>query len=83
MWQSGAIPIGVDAFPWFEDRQGHQREDRYAGGRVVGGLELLVEQAAEQVHLMTGHQPPVDAMRAAGEAVLAAPPSSPAPPART
>ena len=40
------------------------------GGRVVGGLELLVEQAAEQVRLMTGLEPPVAAMRAAGEAAL-------------
>jgi shikimate dehydrogenase len=42
------------------------------GGAVVGGLELLVEQAAEQVRLMTGQPPPVDAMRAAGQAALAA-----------
>jgi shikimate dehydrogenase len=39
-----------------------------AGGTVIGGLELLVTQAAHQVRLMTGHEPPVDAMRAAGEA---------------
>lgn len=42
------------------------------GGPVVGGLDLLVEQAAEQVRLMTGRQPPVDAMRAAGQAARAA-----------
>ena len=36
-----------------------------AGGVVVGGLSLLVEQAAEQVRLMTGKQPPVDTMYAA------------------
>ena len=41
------------------------------GGQVVGGLELLVEQAALQVKLMTGSEPPVDAMRAAGLAALA------------
>jgi shikimate dehydrogenase len=41
------------------------------GGLVVGGLELLVEQAAEQVRLMTGQQPPVEAMHAAGQAALA------------
>jgi len=41
-----------------------------AGGRVVGGLELLVEQAALQVRLMTGEQAPVDAMRSAGLAAL-------------
>lgn len=46
------------------------------GGRVVGGLELLVHQAARQVALMTGGdlalEPLVAAMRAAGEAALAA-----------
>jgi shikimate dehydrogenase len=42
-----------------------------AGGPVVGGLELLVEQAALQVTLMTGAQAPVDAMRTAGRAALA------------
>jgi shikimate dehydrogenase len=36
-----------------------------AGGTVVGGLELLVAQAARQVTLMTGMDAPVDAMRAA------------------
>jgi shikimate dehydrogenase len=45
------------------------------GGQVVGGLELLVHQAALQVELMTGQAldlPPIVAvMRAAGEAVLA------------
>jgi shikimate dehydrogenase len=40
------------------------------GGPVVGGIELLVEQAAEQVRLMTGREPPVAAMRAAGLAAL-------------
>jgi len=43
---------------------------RAAGGSVIGGLELLVAQAAEQVHLMTGREAPVEAMRAAGEAAL-------------
>lgn len=41
-----------------------------AGGPVVGGLELLVEQAAEQIRLMTGQTAPVDAMRSAGLATL-------------
>jgi shikimate dehydrogenase len=44
------------------------------GGQVIGGLDLLVEQAAEQVRLMTGRQPPVAAMRAAGRAALASRP---------
>lgn len=42
-----------------------------SGGRVVGGMELLVEQAVEQVRLMTGQTPPADVMRQAGYAALA------------
>jgi shikimate dehydrogenase len=42
-----------------------------AGGPVVGGLELLVEQAVEQVRLLTGQTPPVEALRRAGYAALA------------
>ncbi|TVL93185.1 shikimate dehydrogenase [Streptomyces sp. SAJ15] len=43
------------------------------GGAVVGGLDLLVHQAVLQVEQMTGRGPaPLAAMRAAGEAALAA-----------
>ncbi|MGK5450930.1 shikimate dehydrogenase [Streptomyces radiopugnans] len=43
------------------------------GGRVLGGLDLLVHQAVLQVEMMTGRSPaPLAAMRAAGEAALAA-----------
>ena len=43
-----------------------------SGAVVVGGLSLLVHQAARQVELMTGRTPaPVSAMRAAGERALA------------
>ncbi len=42
-----------------------------AGAPVVGGLPMLVGQAAEAVRLMTGRQAPVEAMRAAGEEALA------------
>ena len=35
------------------------------GGRVIPGHRMLLWQAAEQVRLMTGQQPPVDAMSAA------------------
>jgi shikimate dehydrogenase len=47
--------------------------DRWAerGGRGVGGLELLVRQAVEQVELMTGRRPSLDTVRAAGEVALA------------
>jgi shikimate dehydrogenase len=44
-----------------------------AGASVVSGLEMLVHQAAEQVHLMTGLFAPVEAMRAAGLAAMASP----------
>ena len=41
------------------------------GGTVVGGLDLLLHQAAVQVELMTGRAPaPLAAMRAAGEGAL-------------
>jgi shikimate dehydrogenase len=44
-----------------------------AGGAVVNGLDLLVHQAVLQVELMTGRAPaPLAAMRAAGQAALAA-----------
>ncbi|MFJ8751011.1 shikimate dehydrogenase [Streptomyces sp. NPDC102441] len=45
----------------------------FAGGTVVGGLDLLVHQAVLQVELMTGRSPgPLGAMRTAGERALAA-----------
>jgi shikimate dehydrogenase len=37
---------------------------------LVGGLDLLVHQAALQVRLMTGTDAPLEAMRAAGQAAL-------------
>lgn len=43
-----------------------------AGGRVVGGFPMLLHQAVRQVALMTGREdPPVEAMREAGEAEIA------------
>jgi shikimate dehydrogenase len=42
-----------------------------AGGRVVPGFAMLLHQAAEQVRLMTGLEPPVEVMRTAGEAEIA------------
>jgi shikimate dehydrogenase len=45
---------------------------RRAGMPVIGGFELLLQQAAEQVRLMTGRLAPVQAMRTAGLAELAA-----------
>jgi shikimate dehydrogenase len=40
------------------------------GRRLVGGLDLLVHQAALQVELMTGQPAPLAAMRTAGERAL-------------
>jgi shikimate dehydrogenase len=42
-----------------------------AGGMTVGGLNLLVHQAAQQVRLMTGRDPAIDKMKAVGQAILA------------
>ena len=42
-----------------------------SGRMLVGGLDLLVHQAALQVRLMTGAVPPLAAMRSAGERALA------------
>jgi shikimate dehydrogenase len=39
-------------------------------GPVIGGLSLLVHQAALQVRLMTGRDVPVDVLRAAGQRAL-------------
>jgi shikimate dehydrogenase len=41
------------------------------GAAVVGGLDLLVHQAARQVELMTGRPAPLEEMRRAGIAELA------------
>lgn len=43
-----------------------------ASGVVVSGLDLLVHQAVLQFELFTGRPGPLEAMRAAGEAALAA-----------
>jgi shikimate dehydrogenase len=43
---------------------------RAAGAAVVGGLPMLVGQAALAVELMTGRPAPLAAMRAAGERAL-------------
>jgi len=42
------------------------------GATVVSGLDLLVHQAVLQFAMFTGHEGPLDAMRTAGEAALAA-----------
>ena len=42
-----------------------------AGAQLVGGIEMLVHQAAAQVRLMTGREAPLSAMQAAGRAAMA------------
>jgi shikimate dehydrogenase len=46
------------------------RAAQQAGAVVIDGFELLLQQAALQVELMTGRPPPRDEMRAAGRAEL-------------
>ena len=48
------------------------RQAREAGGRPISGLEMLVLQAATAVRIWTGREPPVDIMRNAARAALAA-----------
>lgn len=73
---AGAVPDRPGALfdvlydPW-PTRLAASWSDR--GGAVLGGLDLLVHQAVLQVELMTGRSPgPLEAMREAGEAALAA-----------
>lgn len=58
----GALLLDVVYAPW-PTRIAEVWLDR--GGRVAPGWTMLLHQAAEQVRLMTGHAPPVEAMRAA------------------
>ena len=43
-----------------------------AGARTIGGLDMLVAQAARQFEWWTGRSPSQDVMRRAAEAVLSA-----------
>ena len=38
---------------------------RAAGAATVDGLEILVQQGALSLRIWTGHEPPLDVMRAA------------------
>jgi shikimate dehydrogenase len=64
---AGQLLIDVSYDPWPTPLGAAWRA---GGGRAVGGLDLLVGQAVEQVELMTGRRPSVDALRRAGEEVL-------------
>ncbi|MFZ4629103.1 MAG: shikimate dehydrogenase [Blastocatellia bacterium] len=49
------------------------REARAAGCRTLGGLEMLIGQAAEQFRLWTGQEAPLEAMREAARDWVAVP----------
>jgi shikimate dehydrogenase len=68
-WPAGAALVEVLYDPWPTALAAAATS---AGARVVGGLAVLVAQAVAQVTLMTGRAAPVEIMRAAGEAALAA-----------
>lgn len=67
--RSGAIVLDVVYAPWPTPFAAAAAE---RGARVVSGLEVLLHQAVAQVELMTGRPGPVDAMRAALDAAVAA-----------
>lgn len=56
---AGSVLLDVTYAPWPTSLASEW------SGLVVGGADLLLWQATEQVHLMTGREAPVDAMRAA------------------
>jgi len=68
-WPAGVPLVDVLYEPWPTRLAAAAQR---AGARVVGGLTLLVHQAAAQVELMTGSAAPMDTMRRAGERALAA-----------
>jgi shikimate dehydrogenase len=63
-----AVLLDVVYAPWPTDLADAWTD---AGGLVAPGWAMLLHQAAEQVRLMTGQDPPVDAMREALLATLA------------
>ncbi len=65
---SGRVLLDVAYDPW--PTPVAQAWDR-RGGTSVGGFSMLLHQAVEQVRLMTGRHPDVEAMRRAGLAALA------------
>jgi shikimate dehydrogenase len=68
-WPPGTALLDVLYDPWPTRLASAARA---SGAAVVGGLSVLVAQAAGQVELMTGRPAPVAVMRRAGERALAA-----------
>ena len=65
----GTVALDVVYAPWPTP---FAAAARAAGATVVSGLEMLLHQAVAQVELMTGRPGPVEPMRAALEAAVAA-----------
>ena len=68
-WKPDATVLDVVYVPWPTAFAGSAQA---AGCRVVSGLAVLLHQAVAQVALMTGQPGPVEPMRAALEAAVAA-----------
>lgn len=70
-WDGPAVPgqVLLDV-RYVADRTPLGRAAAAAGARVVGGIEMLVHQAVQQVRLMTGLEPPVAVMQAAGRRAM-------------
>ena len=68
-WAPGTTVLDVVYAPWPTPFAGSALA---AGCRVVSGLAVLLHQAAAQVELMTGYPGPVEAMRTALSAAVAA-----------
>jgi shikimate dehydrogenase len=68
-WQPGTTVLDVVYAPWPTAFAGSAQA---AGCPVVSGLTVLLYQAVAQVELMTGHPGPVEAMRTALAAAVAA-----------
>ncbi len=68
-WSPGTTVLDMVYAPWPTRFAGSALA---AGCRVVSGLTVLLHQAVAQVELMTGHPGPVEAMRTALAAAVAA-----------
>jgi shikimate dehydrogenase len=68
-WRADHTLLDVLYAPWPTPPADHVAR---LGGTVVGGLEVLFWQATEQVELMTGLPAPIEAMRRALDAAVAA-----------
>ena len=67
-WRSGHTVLDVLYAAWPTPLAARVTE---VGGTIAGGLDVLFWQATVQVELMTGHQAPIEAMRAALDAAVA------------